>query len=99
MMIDEQQQLETEVERARQAREITEHPLWAEAFDAYRKRLMDEWAASPARDTDGREKLWLMVKTASAVERHLAEILETGKLASIQLEQKRSLLARAKGMF
>lgn len=97
--MDEQQQLETEVERARQAREITEHPLWAEAFDAYRKRLMDEWAASPARDTDGREKLWLMVKTASAVERHLAEILETGKLASIQLEQKRSLLDRAKGMF
>lgn len=99
MNMDEQQQLETEVERARQAREITEHPLWAEAFDAYRKRLMDEWAASPARDTDGREKLWLMVKTASAVERHLAEILETGKLASIQLEQKRSLLDRAKGMF
>ena len=97
--MDEQQQLETEVERARQAREITEHPLWAEAFDAYRKRLMDEWAASPARDTDGREKLWLMVKTASAVERHLAEMLETGKLASIQLEQKRSLLDRAKGMF
>ena len=97
--MDEQQQLETEVERARQAREITEHPLWAEAFDAYRKRLMDEWAASPARDTDGREKLWLMVKTASAVERHLAEILETGKLASIKLEQKRSLLDRAKGMF
>ena len=97
--MDEQQQLETEVERARQAREITEHPLWAEAFDAYRKRLMDEWAASPARDTDGREKLWLMVKTASAVERHLAEILETGKLASIQMEKKRSLLERAKGMF
>ena len=99
MNMDEQQQLETEVERARQAREITEHPLWAEAFDAYRKRLMDEWAASPARDTDGREKLWLMVKTASAVERHLAEILETGKLASIQMEKKRSLLERAKGMF
>ena len=97
--MDEQQQLETEVERARQAREITEHPLWAEAFDAYRKRLMDEWAASPARDTDGREKLWLMVKTASAVERHLAEMLETGKLASIQMEKKRSLLERAKGMF
>ena len=97
--MDEQQQLETEVERARQAREITDHPLWAEAFDAYRKRLMDEWAESPARDTDGREKLWLMVKTASAVERHLAEILETGKLASIQMEKKRSLLERAKGMF
>ena len=37
-----------------------------------------------------------MLKTAEAVERHLVELMETGKLASIQLEQRRSLAERAK---
>lgn len=65
-------------------------------METYRQRLMEEWASSPARDTEGREKLWLMLKTAEAVERHLVQLMETGKLASIQWEQKQTLLQRAK---
>lgn len=85
-----------EIERARQAQELAEHPLFVEAFAAYQQRLVDEWAASPARDTEGREKLWLMQKTAAMVQQHLKQLMETGKLATLQLERKRSLMARAK---
>ena len=93
---DEEHLLLTEQERARQAQELTEHPLFKEALDTYRQRLTNEWAASPARDTEGRERLWLMLKTADAVEGHLKQLMETGRLASLQLEQNRSLLQRAR---
>ena len=94
--MDEESRLLAEQERARQAQELAEHPLFKESLATYRERLMTQWAESPARDTEGREKLWLMLKTAEAVERHLVELMETGKLASIQLEQRRSLAQRAK---
>lgn len=93
---DEDSRLLAEMERARQAQDLAEHPLFKEAVETYRQRLMAEWASSPARDTEGREKLWLMLKTAEAVERHLVQLMETGKLATLQWRQKQTLLQRAK---
>ena len=75
--MDEERKLQSEVDRGRQAHEVLEHPLYQEAFSQYRERLTREWADSPARDNEGREKLWLMLKTAEAVERHLSELMET----------------------
>ena len=94
--VDEESRLLREIDRARQAQELAEHPLFVEAVEQYKTRLMDEWAASPARDRESREHLWLMVKTVSVVEGHLKELMQTGKLATIQLEQKKSLMQRAK---
>lgn len=94
--MDEEQKLLLEMERARQAQDLMEHPLFIEAREAYRSRLMAEWEASPARDSEGRERLWLMLKTLSAVEGHLSELMQTGKLAKVQLEQKRGLMERMK---
>jgi len=37
-----------------------------------------------------------MSKVAGAVEKHLLAIMETGQLASLQMEQRRSWLQRAK---
>ena len=92
--VNDEYRLLTEIDRARQAQEITEHPLFVEAMEKYKTRLMDEWAASPARDKEGREHLWLMVKTVSVVEGHLKELMQTGKLATLQLEQKKSVRDR-----
>ena len=92
--MNDEYRLLTEIDRARQAQEITEHPLFVEAIEKYKTRLMDEWAASPARDKEGREHLWLMVKTVSVVEGHLKELMQTGKLATLQLEQKKSVRDR-----
>ena len=92
--VNDEYRLLTEIDRARQAQEITEHPLFVEAMEKYKTRLMDEWAASPARDKEGREHLWIMVKTVSVVEGHLKELMQTGKLATLQLEQKKSVRDR-----
>jgi DNA-binding phage protein len=37
-----------------------------------------------------------MLKTARAVQAHLKQIMETGQLATLQLDQKRSMLERAR---
>lgn len=95
-MGDEEGRLMVEIERARQAQDLIEHPLFKEALEMYRQRLQQEWADSPARDTEGRERLWLMQKTVSVVEGHLRTLMETGKLASIQLQQRQTLMQRAK---
>ena len=79
-----------ECDRARQAAAVIESPVYQEAMESYEQRLMEEWQNSPARDTEGREKIWLMIKTAKTVRRNLEELMETGKLATIQLEQERA---------
>lgn len=93
--MDEETRLLLEAERARQAQDLIENPLFVEAVETYRQRLITEWTASPARDQEGRERLWLMQKTLDVVQQHLRELMETGKLASLQLEQRRTLRERA----
>jgi len=82
------EQLRREAERGRQAAQVLEHPLFVEAFGAYRARLLEEWEASPVRDTEGRERLWLMVKTVDAVRGHLEGLLQTGRMAALQREER-----------
>ena len=94
--MDEEQRLIVEMERSRQANDVLEHPLFIEALNVYRNVLKDEWLNSPARDTEGRERIWVMQKTVEVVERHLREIMETGKLATIQWEQKRGAVQRVR---
>lgn len=96
MKPEQEHQLRTEMERSRQAQELIEHPLFREALDLYKARLAQEWESSPARDTEGRERIWLMNKVAGAVEKHLLEIMETGHLASLQMEQHRNWLQRVR---
>jgi ribosomal protein S15P/S13E len=85
-----------EVQRGNDAMRILEEPLLVEAFNVIKQRYMDEWEKSPARDIEGREKLWLMLKQLENVRNHLKTAMETGKLASKYLEQKRTLAQRMK---
>jgi len=42
------------------------------------------------KETDTREKLWMAYQIVGKVENHIKEILDTGKLASKQLEDFRT---------
>lgn len=88
--------LEREISRGNQAQELLEHPLMVEALQTMRSRITEQWESSPARDKEGRESLWTMLKLLGNLEGHLKEVLETGKLARLQLEQKQSALKQAK---
>jgi hypothetical protein len=88
-------QLEADTHRAHKAAQILGEPLVVEAFTVLRQEIYDRWQSSPARDADGREKLFLMLKAADRVHAHLASVIETGKLAQATLKQK---MAQAAGL-
>ena len=96
MNINDEAKLRAEASRGQRAAQLLADELIQEAFALLRERYTAEWAGSPARDSEGREKLWLMLKCLNAVDAHLNEALTTGKMASVQLEQERTRLQRTK---
>lgn len=73
-----------DLSRAAQARELLEHPLLVEALEAFEKEVIAEWKKSPARDQEGREKLFLMLKAQEKFKQCLTSMVTTGKLLSLQ---------------
>jgi len=96
MNIAEEAKLRAEATRGMRANELMSDEIMVEAFTLLDQRLTNEWANSPARDTEGRERLWIMLKLLKSVEGHLKEVATTGKMAALKLEQERTLMQRAK---
>ncbi|HET8730489.1 MAG TPA: hypothetical protein VFM34_05200 [Moraxellaceae bacterium] len=91
-MTDRVQQLDEEIRRAESARQVIEHPLFQEAFNTLRAEVVQQWETSPASDTEGREKLWLILKAADRAQAHLVSLMETGKLAAAEKHRLRDRL-------
>jgi hypothetical protein len=91
-MIDPEQKLLQEMDRGQQARDLLEHPLMQEAFSTIRETYLAQWESSPARDSEGREKIWTYLKQLETVKAHLSTVLETGRMAT----EQRSLMERMK---
>lgn len=78
------------------AKEVLENEAFIAAFEAIEKEVIEQWTNSPARDQDGREKLWSYLHLLRKVRMHLVSTLETGKLAQVDLQHQQSLMDRAK---
>ena len=50
--------LEQRLYEGDRAREVLENEAFIAAFDATEKEVIEQWTNSPARDVEGREKLW-----------------------------------------
>lgn len=70
-----------EISRGQRAQAILEDPLVGEAFAALERECLAEWRAAPARDVEGRERLWLMLKMAERFKAHFTSLIDSGKLA------------------
>ena len=79
--------LHKELRDAQQAKDSLEY--LEEIFDTLEKELIQSWLEAPARDADGREGIWLMVKSLHKLQNVLETKIDTGKLAKQQLEQER----------
>lgn len=80
------------------AREVLENEVYQQVFHDLKTEIAEQWTKSPARDLEGREKLWLMQSLLSKLEAMLQTTLDTGKLARLDLDHKRTLAQRAKGL-
>jgi hypothetical protein len=91
--------LEERLYNGDRAREVLENEVFIQAFDAIEREVIETWTSSPARDQEGREKCWQYLTLLRKVKTHLTQTLETGKLASLELQHKRSMADRMKSVF
>ena len=84
--------------RGLRAAEILNNEVFQEAISAIRDEVVKQWESCPARDKEGKEALWQLMKTTSKFEGLLKGYIETGKLATEQLKrfEKESVLQRLK---
>lgn len=86
---EEQGKLNQEVRRSDKAKQILENPIFKESLEELKKLYTESLFNTGAKEQDTREKLWLAYNVVGKVEQHIKEILDTGKLATKQLEDFR----------
>lgn len=90
--------LEQRIYNADRAREVLDNEAYQQVFADAKQEITEQWTKSPARDQEGREKLWLMLSLLNKLETMLQATLDSGKLAKLDLEHEKSLMERAKGL-
>ena len=88
--------LQQEVSQANKVKQLFENPLLKESFEKLKKLYAESLFNTGAKETEAREKLWLAYNVVGKVEQNLLEILDTGKLASKQLEDYRQNIKNKK---
>lgn len=89
MALSEEQQLHKELSRGSEAEAILNNALVKEVLDSLEKEVIAAWENTPMRDTEAREKAWLYYITVRKFRNTFVSFIETGRMASMQLETKR----------
>lgn len=71
-----------QVRRAEQARQILESPLWAEAWEVYRNRLLDIIERADSAATEQVMQAKRLLTAGAAARGHLTAIIENGKVSA-----------------
>jgi len=69
-----------EKQRSELAKNVLENPVFQDAIKVIKQELYGEFTNSPARDSEGREKIYLMGKMFDVLLVNIKSVMETGKL-------------------
>ena len=83
--------LNEESQRGQNAEKLLGNELFAEAFDKLREAILTSIEEAPIRDKEGVHELKLMLKVLKDVKGHIIQVVETGKMASIQIMEQEKL--------
>ena len=86
--------LEQRIYDANRAKEVLENEAYIQAFADIENEIIEKWKTTPARDAEGREKLWMYLAMLKKFKSQLDSTLQTGKLAQMEVEHKQNLLQR-----
>lgn len=78
--------------RGEQAEQLKANPVFAAAFDDTRKAVMEAWATLDPAEKERAAELLLMVKCLDRVKRCIEEHVNTGKIASKEIEGRKKRL-------
>lgn len=90
--------LEERIYDGNRARECLENEQFNWAFESIEQELTNAWRTSPARDVEGREKIFLSLQLLTKLKAALQGSLETGKLAEADRIYQKTLADRVKGI-
>ena len=79
--------LQDAVNRGARADALLKDEMLQEAFAKLEAEYITAWRQSPARDTDGRERLWQAVQVIGRIKDHLGTVLANGKLAQHEVNR------------
>lgn len=88
--------LDEQFYKGNRAREVLDNDEFQAAFTAIETEIIEQWKQAPARDAEGREKLWAYLHLMNKFKACLTTTLETGKLASLEIQHQRKLTERLK---
>lgn len=80
--------LEHEALRGRQAQEVIDNPIYAEAFGTIEREIIAAWRA--ARDAQDREQLHQLLGLLEKVQIALESVMRTGEVAKAELARKQT---------
>ena len=89
--------LNTAMVRGSRAAALLRDELLQESLAVLERDYIEAWKTWPARDTDGRERLWQAVNVVGKVRGHLVTVANNGKLAVAEIEQLTKVGAARKG--
>lgn len=87
--MDEELKLAKENDRGIRAEILLKDDLIKEAFSSLKESYQKEIFKTKFDDDEGRKHLWLSYNTIEKVEKHLQEVMLTGKLANEQINNKK----------
>lgn len=90
--------LNTELRRGEIAASLLDNEIYKEAIQSVQDGIVHAWSNSPIRDKEGQSELRLMLKLLTDLQRNIETVMQTGKLAKIQIERE-SLLTRTANRF
>jgi hypothetical protein len=80
-----------EVKRGEQASQVLDNPLFKESIEKVREGIIKSMATSPLGDDTTHNRLVIALQLLNQIEKQLIDVMQTGKMAAIQTDNKRKL--------
>ena len=78
--------LDKQIQRGQQAKRLLDDPLLKEGFEYLFEQYKKEIFNTSYNDHEQRQVLWMAYNLLDKIKGHLVTVMETGKLASSELE-------------
>jgi len=78
-----------EIQRGDMARLVLENAVFQEALDRIEQDTLSAWEGTEFRDTEARESAWRFYIAAKKIRNTLINYMQTGKMAAMQLEERK----------
>ena len=78
----------TEVKRGEQAAQVLDNPLFKESVDKVREGIIRSMSTSALGDSETHNRLVIAMQLLNQIEKQLTDVVQTGKMAAIQTDNK-----------